>query len=196
MAQQLHPIQKYRAAARKLYASAPVNNFFMALIILNFAAGLAESEVRPEPGSQLLVMFQVFDYCFVTAFTIELVINLFGTWREDFIEDKWNFFDTFIVVMSLAAYPLQGVPGLSNVKIIRVLRVVRLFRRVESMRLIISALGAAIIPVSSAFFLMFLFTSIYAVLAVELFSHKDARYFGNFSGTTVNSSIVVTVIMD
>jgi len=99
--------------------------------------------------------------------------NLFVNWKDEFVNDRSNFMDVLIVFVSLLAIPLQNVSGLSNVRIIRILRTVRVFHKIESMRLILTALSAAVVPVASAFFLMFLFTSIYAVLAVELFSSKS-----------------------
>lgn len=85
--------------------------------------------------------------------------------------------------VSWLAYPLQGVPGLSNVRIVRVLRTVRVFKRIDSMRLMLTAISAAVVPVTSAFFLMFLFTSIYAVLAVDLYKSRSPQYFGKFSSS-------------
>jgi hypothetical protein len=46
---------------------------------------------------------------------------------------------------------------------VRVLRTVRVLKRIDSMRLMLAALSAAVAPVTSAFFLMFLVTAIYAV---------------------------------
>ena len=47
-------------------------------------------------------------------------------------------------------------------------------------QVLIEALSTAVLPVLNSFLLLLLITSIYAVLATDLFAHSHHRLFGNF----------------
>ena len=74
-----------------------------------------------------------------------------------------------------------GHAGVSTLRLMRAFRVMRLFGRLESLRQIITALTSSMIPVGNALLIMLLITSIYAILAVNFFSHKSPEFFGSFS---------------
>ena len=63
----------------------------------------------------------------------------------------------------------------------QVFRVIRLFKKLESMRIIVTSLTHAAIPVLNAFLIMLLFTCMYAVFAVTLYGEKMPEHFGRFS---------------
>ena len=56
------------------------------------------------------------------------------------------------------------------IRIVRVFRVIRVFKRLESVRLIVNALASSLYPLASALVILALVTAIYAVLGVEFFS--------------------------
>ena len=56
---------------------------------------------------------------------------------------------------------------------------VRLFRKLTALRILINALSSSIIPVCYSFTILLLVSSIYAVIATELFT-MDPQNFGTF----------------
>jgi len=51
-------------------------------------------------------VWYVIEICFLTVFTIELGLNLFG-FGKIFWEDWWNWIDTFIIVVSLVDFVIS-----------------------------------------------------------------------------------------
>ncbi len=60
---------------------------------------------------------------------------------------------------------------------------IRLFKKLDSMRVIVSSLTASILPVLNAFVIMLLITSIYSVFAVSLYGQDEPLLFGRFSAS-------------
>jgi voltage-gated sodium channel len=60
---------------------------------------------------------------------------------------------------------------------------VRVFKRLTSLRMIVVALGASLVPVLNTFFVLVVATAVYAILGVGIFSERSnsAGTFGNFS---------------
>jgi hypothetical protein len=96
-ARQLTPFDRMRVRVRKFYHAKVVSGFFMLLIALNFVTGILESEVRPAKDSALKTTLEILDYSFVSIFSVELALNVFVNWKDDFVNDSWNWFDAFIV---------------------------------------------------------------------------------------------------
>jgi len=67
---------------------------------------------QPEDGSEADKVLQAFDLVFVVLFTVELAINMFGNLFVEFFMDGWNYFDTFVVIVSLVATFADENPGL------------------------------------------------------------------------------------
>lgn len=109
---------------------------------------------------------------FLIFFTVELAVRLF-VWRTDFFigqEWSWNWFDAFVVVVSLADRLLEAVahsqipPQLSVLRVLRIVRVLRMLRIIRVMRffrdlrlMVVSILGSvkSLCWVTVILFLMF-----------------------------------------
>ena len=132
------------------------------------------SELTHEDGSPTMLanLLDVFNLLFTVVFTVELAINAFANWFRPFVTDVWSQLDAFVVAMSIV--PLL-VPNQSTgiVRILRAFRIVRLFRRVPSLRRIITALTMALLPVLNVFCILFLLMGICE-------RNSDARSFFNF----------------
>ena len=107
-------------------------------------------------------------------------------------EQTRNMFDFIVVVISVLSKTFNDLPGISILRLLRVFRVLRLFPRLKSLRMIINALTAAILPCANAFMVLLLFTCIYAVVAVTLFKDADPVQFGNFSASVYSMFQVCT----
>jgi hypothetical protein len=87
----------------------------------SFACELVESEVLPEPGSTQEAVFAEIDLATTILFTVELCFNLFAHSEHhfrEFIVQRANWFDAFIVAISLFNVVLQATgASLPNAKV-------------------------------------------------------------------------------
>jgi len=171
----------HQSAVLAFYTHAYVQIPVALAIVANFIVIIVEKEIDPYPPEyQLYATFwENMDWMFNFIFLAELLLNMYGKFMRNFWRDPWNIFD-FIVVLSgilMMAGALQG--AWKNLKVLRPLRVFRLFKRIESLNKIITALFRAIPGVINAFVIMLIFMSIYAVLAVEYFSSFGVK--GSFN---------------
>ena len=70
-----------------------------------------------------------FNYIFVAIFTVEAILKITGLGPVVFWLDKWNKFDSVIVVFSLLA--LDTGRFNFNASLLRVFRIARLFRMIK-----------------------------------------------------------------
>jgi hypothetical protein len=96
---------------------------------------------------------------FTVIFTIELAINALAHWFRPFISDMWSQLDAFVVALSILPF-LVPDQNTGIVRILRAFRILRLFRRVPSLRKIITALTMALLPVVNVFCILFLLLGI------------------------------------
>jgi hypothetical protein len=74
----------------------------------------------------------------------------------------------------ISEFPGTNLPSaIFIVRLLRVFRIVRIFRGLKSLRAIVLAIGASIIPVFNACCIFVIATCIYAVIAQGLFKDKD-----------------------
>ena len=151
-----------------------------------------------------VAVFLGFEYFFTFIFLLELIVNYWGHHWKPFISSGWNWFDTVVVTVSLVSVAVPGLPGVSTLRLMRAFRVFRLFKRLESLKKIMSCLANAIPGCMSAFFIVILITSIYAILGVEFFSTLDTvihpgnghphgpYYFGDFGSAMFTMFQVMT----
>jgi hypothetical protein len=76
--------------------------------------------------------------------------------------------------------------AVSVFRLMRVFRVVRLFGRLKAIRQIIGALTASLIPVFNAFFIMFIVTTMFAIMGVNFFDHEAPESFGTLSRALIS----------
>lgn len=86
-------------------------------------------------------------------------MNAFAHWFRPFMTDVWSQLDAFVVAMSILPL-LVPEQNTGIVRILRAFRIVRLFRRVPSLRKIITALTMALLPVINVFCILFLLMGI------------------------------------
>jgi len=111
---------------------------------------------------------------FNLIFLIELLVNMYGSWYEDFFRGpswNWNLFDCVVVglgTLDLCNVPLPG--PLKMLRMLRAFRIFRLFRFVPSLRQMIDSLIGAAAGVSYALVVLLIIMCIFSVLAVDFFS--------------------------
>ena len=109
---------------------------------------------------------------------MELLLNLFAHWKHEFISDGWSLFDLFVVATGHIAVL---IPGSSRIpitifRLLRAFRVLRIFGRLKSIRQIINAITASIIPVLNAFFIMFIVLMLYAIIGTTVFETTNEQF--------------------
>ena len=119
---------------------------------------------------------------FITAITVELAFNAFGSWFTPFITDPWNVFDSIVVFISIVGIIIPSLPAVNVLRLVRVFKMVRLFRKLTSLRILTNALSSSVVPVIYAMLILVLVTAIYAVIATDLFHEYDDS-FSSFSAS-------------
>jgi hypothetical protein len=104
-------------------------------------------------------MLDRLDLAFVFVFTAELGIYLFCHWLRPFLNNPWCVFDLVIVGISLIRLAPVGLP-FNLVLLFRCSRVLRVVGRFKTVNNIFSILMRALAPMASAFYLVFLLSSI------------------------------------
>ena len=159
-------------------------------IVANFLANIVEAQLNPiDPDSQAFRSLEILDFIFIMIFLVELVLNMIAHWFWEFWGDRANWADTFIVIISVVGLFTSGGSAFTVIRIMRVFRVLRVFKRLSSVRLILKALASAVLPVSNAFFIMILATTIWAILGVNIFSERSPEFFGNFGAAFFTVSL-------
>ena len=157
-----------------------VGNFFANAFEAQIKQDLIDEDGNPTPIKMLL---EKVDLAFTAVFTAELLLNMYAHLWWEFVSNGWSIFDFFVIAVSLLVIFGDGTPSMpiTIFRLMRTFRVLRLFGRLQSIRSIINALSASLLPVMNAFFIMFIVLALYAILGVTLFSDLAPSTFGNLS---------------
>jgi len=126
------------------------------------------------------------DTFFTTMFTIELAINMYAHLLWDFLENGWSLFDFLIVSISLLGLVYPALANISVFRLMRAFRVIRIFGRLRSVRSIINALTASIVPVCNAFFIVAIIIALFSIVGVTFFEDDAPEEFGNLSRSIIS----------
>lgn len=160
----------------QLYTHTTTELLVACLIVSNFLVNAAEAQV---PGKGVAI-FTILELLFTVVFCIELVVNMMAN-QGAFWNTTWNWFDFFVVVISLVSLVIPNVPGVGILRLIRAFRVVRLFKRAKSLRKLLTAINDSIPGVANAFSILMLVMMLYAILAVDFLGEDHPYYFETFS---------------
>jgi voltage-gated sodium channel len=88
-------------------------------------------------------------------FVVELLLNFAADFFVPFFKSAWNIFDTVVVIGSIVSSAQPGGDvNLGALRIVRVLRAVRLLNRAGSLKQIVQAMFASVVPVANSFVLL------------------------------------------
>ena len=166
----------------RFYTSNVVQGTVAFIIISNFIITILEKEYDPS-GVLYLSTWSTFSVLFNIIFTVELLINMAGSWFCFFWKNPWNVFDFLVVLVGLLAWGGALTGPFEDLKMLRAFRVFRLFKRIKSLNKIVTALFNAIPGVFNAFVIMLIVMCIYAILAVDAYRLEGAD--GTFTTETV-----------
>lgn len=145
----------------------------------SYVTAMAGSQLLPEEDTHVYRDFRTLEWSFTLIFTVELILNVVAHWFLPFWKDAWNCFDFVVVGVSLLGLAIPTLPAIGVLRLMRIFKMVRLFKRAKSLRILISALMSSIVPVLNSFAILLLVTSVYAVVATDLF-HTKSEYFVDF----------------
>ena len=164
-----------------------VHNTIIAVILLNAVIlGLETVPAINDPYGALL--YQVDRLC-LAIFVVELTLVIVAKGPARFFRDPWRTFD--FIVVGIALVPATG--AFSVLRSLRVLRVMRLASASPRMRVVVSALLAAIPGLSSIIALLGLLFYVAAVMSTKLFGANFPEWFGSISASLYTLFQVMTL---
>ena len=158
------------------------SNTVLAVILVNaLVLGAATYDNAALP--YLLVAERVF----VVVFVVEMTLKFYA-WRWSFFRDGWNWFDLFVVIVSLV--PATGPLGV--LRVLRLLRVLRVITAVPQMRMIIGALFKSAPGMGTVIGLLLVIIYTSAILAQEMFGENVPEFFGDLGTTLYTLFLLMT----
>ena len=123
---------------------------------------------------------EYFNIGFTIIFAIEMAIKMLGFGLKGYLRDKFNIFDCFIVVVSIAdltvatafQFSVEAGGAISAFRIFRLFRVIKLVKSWKRFQILVSTIVRSIKDVSNFSVLLFLFIFIYTLLGRELFAYN------------------------
>ena len=167
---------KYRLLARKIIDSRWFNPLIMFLIILNGLL-IGVQTYDDAPGYIRIIQLSI-----LFVFFLEIYIRWTGRrTTEEYINNWWNWFDIFILVIGIIPevgdMVLDSSDGQTNVlstlRILRVVQLTRSIRAIGELQLLIGVLIKSIRSLSYIAVLFLLIMYIYAIIGVTLFRNDD-----------------------
>ncbi|MEQ9327670.1 MAG: ion transporter [Rhodospirillales bacterium] len=117
----------------------------------------------------------------IAFFVVELLIRFLGRQSyKEYFTDGWNYFDVFVVAISLVPETAVSGADVSVLRALRVLRVFRALRAIDELRLITTVLLKSIKSLVYSGALFFIFMYVYAVIGVSMFRNPDYANSPNF----------------
>jgi voltage-gated sodium channel len=162
----------WKAALERFWGHKNVQNFIIALILVN--AALLGMETSPTIMAAWGETLHTIDHVILAVFVAEIGCLLAARgWR--FFRDPWGVFD--FLVVGIALVPASG--PFAVLRSLRVLRVLRLVNKIKSIRRVVAALLGAIPGMASVFGLVMILFYVFAVISTKLFGQSFPDLFGD-----------------
>jgi hypothetical protein len=144
--------------------------FIFVVIILNTFT-LAFDQY-PDLPVFVLDLLNVFNIIFTVIFTLEVLLKMIGLGGRDFIKERFNQFDLFVVIISLLEFQNQEGPGIfSSLRAFRLFKLFRLFR-VGDLRILLDSITFTLSTISDYVILLLLFIFVFALMGMSFFAGK------------------------
>lgn len=164
-----HPIVK---ACYKVIMNQYFEAFIFLVIILNTLTLALDK--YPDQDIGVLNFLNVLNIIFTVIFTAEVVFKLIGLGVRVFIKEKFNQFDTLVVVISLIDFQLSSQNGPSIFSSLRAFRLFKLFKlfRVGDLRILLDSITFTLSTISDYVILLLLFMFVFALIGMSFFAGK------------------------
>ena len=170
---------------RSVVESARFRHAITALILINAVILGIETYALPETALRWL---RIADTIIVGLFVAELVLKL-AAWRLSFFRSGWNWFDLFVVGISL----MPSAGAFTVLRALRVLRLFRLFSVIPEMRKVVEALGKAIPGMGAIMLVLGLIFYVSAVMGAKLFGGTHPQFFEDVGASAFTLFQVMTL---
>ena len=101
-------IDVWQDHARRFYESDKVQYLAGIMIFASYFTSILDSQLQPKKGSVAESNLFIMEILFTVIFTLELLLNMFGSWFWRFFTDTWNLIDLFVVATSIVAVLVEG----------------------------------------------------------------------------------------
>ena len=101
-------IDVWQDHARRFYESDKMQYLAGIMIFASYFTSILDSQLQPEKGSVVESNLFIMEILFTVIFTLELLLNMFGSWFWRFFTDTWNLIDLFVVATSIVAVLVEG----------------------------------------------------------------------------------------
>lgn len=203
-------------------ANTPFEYFMLLIVVINTVSiGLETSPSFFEKyGKSLVWIDQICLWLFILELLIKAIAfnkEFFGEFRTDsenqrfFHINKWNLFDLTIVLLStIGSLPFfsvfrvlrlfKSIKVIKGIKSLRVVKTLKLVNGITSLRVMVKAIIKAFPSVLWTFFLLLIFSYVYAIIGTSIFGIDFPETFGSlksaflslFGLTGMDSSEVIS----
>ena len=157
--------------------SSTFENIILFIILANSITLIFEDPSKTKQDAWL----EALDLCFLALYTLEMMLKVsllktqicglgFAFNKGAYIRDPWNILDFVIVISGYMTIFFQNASFKINVlRSFRVLRPLRTARRLEGLRILISAILAALPLLLSTIWILLFFFLLFAIAGLQLF---------------------------
>lgn len=167
------------------------------LFVIIFNCVIMGLETIKDLSQGALGVFATINMVCLWIFILEIILKLLA-YGPDYFRDPWNWFDVFIVCISM----VSGLPFMSAFRAMRVLRVLKslkalrgtkLIASVRHLQVIITAIFKSIPSIMWTGILLILIYYIFALIGVNLFGEAFPDWFGNIGKSMYTLFQVMTL---
>lgn len=156
-----------RAVHRVQKTSAWGNTFIVAILLYAFMLAFYDPLQPEDVGGNAFI--SAADPVFTLIFTVDMAGGLIADGFQRFFSDAWNLMDAIIVGAGWVDFiPGMDAGAIKPLRMVRVLRPLRTLTKVESMRLVVSALIASIPGLANVLALSAFINFIFALFGLKL----------------------------
>jgi hypothetical protein len=179
---------------RRMVARFVLSSYFEALIqvlIIWSSLTLCWEDATFRENDSLQATMKVFNVLFVTCFTIEATLKIFGFGWYGYFNSGWNVLDFFIVIVGIVSLVVTGgnIKSLKALRTLRALRPLRAIQKWEGMKLVVDALLGSIPSIFNVMIVTFLIFLIFGIVGVQFFGGTYGRCL-DFDGELMNATLV------
>ena len=167
------------------------------LFVIIFNCVIMGLETIKDLSPNALTVFAVINNVCLWIFILEIIVKLLA-YGLDYFKDPWNWFDMFIVGISM----VSGLPFMAAFRAVRVLRVLKslkalrgtkLIGAVRHLQVIIAAIFKSIPSILWTGILLILIYYIFALIGVNLFGEAFPDWIGNIGKSMYTLFQVMTL---
>lgn len=168
---QIDVISNVRAQLRRFVRSDACQTFI--LIVISANAVTIATNSHPPLNEDAEKVLRLLNAVFTVIFAAEVLIKLFAYYPKEFVKDRFNVFDAFIVLVSVVELSIgdsqEGVV-FSVLRLCRLLRVFKLARNIMSVRVLLQVLLRSAASLANFIGVLVLFIFIFMLFGMQIFA--------------------------